>query len=67
MGDFWYEVPFKIQYKILQEVYLFGLFVGGWVKRRRGGIVAVVIVIMTMFVLLSGGRGQQYIRVDMCW
>ena len=48
-------------------MYLFGAFVSGWVKRRRGEIVAVGIVIMIVIVLLSGGGGQKQLRVDMCW
>ena len=48
-------------------MYLFGAFVSGWVKRRRGEIVAVGIVIMIVIVLLSGGGGQKQLRVGMCW
>ena len=43
------------------KVYLFGVFVSRWVKRRRGVIVAVGIMIMIVIVivLLSGGGGQK--------
>ena len=49
------------------KVYLFGVFVSGWVKRRRGVIVAVGIVNMILIVLLNGGGGQKQLRVNMCW
>ena len=40
-------------------MYLFGAFVSGWVKRRRGEIVVVGIVIMILIVSLSGGGGKH--------
>ena len=45
MDAFWYEIPFLIPQKRLREVYVYGSFVSGWVKRRRG-VVAVGIVIL---------------------
>ena len=42
-------------------MYLFGAFISGWRKRRRGKIVEVGIMIVIQ--LLSGG-GQKQFRVD---
>ena len=47
-------------------MYLFGAFISGWVKRRKGKIVVVEIVIVTVIVLLSGWGEAENILEWMC-
>ena len=58
---FWYEIPVLMLQKILQDVFLFGVLVSGWVRRWMGRIVAVGIVILVMIVLLSCGEAPKMV------
>ena len=57
---------------ILREVYIFGAFVSGLVKRQgkkivvEGIVIVIVIMIVIVIVLLSGGGGKQSLEWKPC-